>query len=60
MELLKDVTEDVIIPEDADITLDLGTYTLTNESSHTIVNNGTLTIIGNGTVDNVTHAKAAI
>lgn len=60
VELLKDVTEDVIIPEDADITLDLGTYTLTNESSHTIVNNGTLTIIGSGTVDNVTHAKAAL
>ena len=60
VELLKDVTEDVIISEDADITLDLGTYTLTNESSHTIVNNGTLTIIGSGTVDNVTHAKAAL
>lgn len=60
VELLKNVTENVIIPEDADITLDLGTYTLTNESSHTIVNNGTLTIIGSGTVDNVTHAKAAL
>lgn len=60
VELLKDVTEDVTIPENADITLDLGTYTLTNKSSHTIVNNGTLTIIGSGTVDNVTHAKAAL
>ncbi|MFR7637239.1 MAG: hypothetical protein ACLUYZ_07820 [Lachnospiraceae bacterium] len=43
------------------VTLDLGTFTLTNKAGeHTIVNNGTLTITGTGTVDNVSHACAAI
>ena len=43
------------------VTLDLGTFTLTNKAGeHTIVNNGTLTIIGTGTVDNVSHARAAL
>ena len=42
------------------VTLDLGTFTLTNKAGeHTIVNNGTLTITGTGTVDNVSHARAA-
>ena len=45
----------------ATVTLDLGTFTLTNKAGeHTIVNNGTLTITGTGTVDNVSHARAAI
>ena len=45
----------------ATVTLDLGTFTLTNKAGeHTIVNNGTLTITGTGTVDNVTHQRAAI
>ena len=45
----------------ATVTLDLGTFTLTNKAGeHTIVNNGTLTITGSGTVDNVSHARAAI
>ena len=60
VELLKNVTEDVVIPEGADIILDLGQYTLVNESDHTIVNEGTLTIVGNGTEDNVSHGKSAI
>ena len=43
------------------VTLDLGTFTLTNKAGeHTIVNNGTLTITGTGTVDNVSHARAAL
>ena len=43
------------------VTLDLGTFTLTNkDGEHTIVNNGTLTITGTGTVDNVSHARAAL
>ena len=58
--LLNDVTEDITIAEDKEITLDLGTYTLKNASGHTITNNGTLTIIGSGTVDNVTHARGAL
>ena len=45
----------------ATVTLDLGTFTLTNKAGeHTIVNNGTLTITGTGTVDNVSHARAAL
>ena len=58
--LLANVPEDVVIPADADFTLDLNGFTLTNVSDHTITNNGTLTIVGNGTVDNITHAHAAI
>lgn len=58
--LLKDTKEDIVIPKDAELTLDLNDRTLTNASGHTITNNGTLTITGDGTVDNVTHGKAAI
>lgn len=58
--LLKDVTEDVVIPADKTVTLNLNGKKLTNVASHTIFNNGTLTINGEGTVDNVTHGKAAL
>lgn len=61
--LLKDTTENVTIPEDATVTLDLNGKTLTNVSKDTIINNGTLTVIdslGGGKVDNTTHEKAAI
>ena len=58
--LLKDVTEDIAIPSDKTLTLDLNGKKLTNVSSNTITNNGTLTITGTGTVDNVTHQKAAL
>ena len=58
--LLKDTKEDIVIPKDAELTLDLNDRTLTNVSGHTITNNGTLTITGDGTVDNVTHGKAAL
>ena len=58
--LLKNTNEDIVIPEDAELTLDLNGRTLTNVSGHTITNNGTLTITGDGTVNNVTHGKAAI
>lgn len=58
--LLKNTNEDIVIPEDAELTLDLNGRTLTNVSGHTITNNGTLTITGDGTVDNVTHGKAAL
>ncbi len=58
--LLKDVTEDVVIPAGKTVTLDLNGKKMTNVASHTIFNNGTLTINGEGTVDNVTHGKSAI
>ena len=58
--LLKDVTEDVVIPADKTVTLDLNGKKLTNVNNHTIINNGTLIITGTGTVDNVTHQKAAL
>lgn len=58
--LLKNTVEDVVIPADKTVTLDLNGKKLTNVASHTIFNNGTLTINGEGTVDNVTHGKAAL
>ena len=58
--LLQDTAEDIVIPEGAELTLDLNGKTLTNHEDHTITNKGTLTITGGGTVDNVTHARAAI
>lgn len=60
IELLADVAEDVVIPKDTTLTLNLNGHKLTNVKSHTIVNNGDLTITGAGTVDNVTHGKAAV
>ena len=58
--LLANTEEDVTIPENTTVTLNLAGKTLTNKQGHTIYNKGTLTITGNGTVDNVTHAKAAL
>ena len=58
--LVANTNEDITIAAGKKFTLDLGTYTLTNVSSHTIVNNGDLTITGKGTIDNVTHGKGDI
>ena len=60
--LLKDVTEDIAIPSDKTLTLDLNGKKLTNVSSDTIsvASGANLTITGEGTVDNVTHGKADI
>lgn len=59
--LLSDVTESITVSEGTTVTLDLGSYTLTNKSGqHTITNNGNLTVKGSGTVDNVSHGKAAV
>ena len=58
--LQSDVSEDLTIPADKKIVLDLGGFKLTNVSGHTITNNGTLTIEGTGTVDCTTHAKGAV
>ena len=55
-----DLSEDVTIPAEKNILLDLGSHKITNKAGHTITNNGTLTIEGTGTVDNQTHQKAAI
>ncbi|MDY3004803.1 MAG: hypothetical protein SOR92_10075 [Christensenella hongkongensis] len=59
--LLKNTTESITVPEGTTVTLDLATFTLTNEANqHTITNKGTLTISGSGTVDNVSHARGAL
>ena len=58
--LKSDISEDVTIPADKNIVLNLGGCKLTNVSDHTITNNGTLTIEGTGTVDNISHGKAAV
>ena len=53
--LLKDVTEDITIPNGKNITLDLNGHKLSNFKSHTITNNGLLTIndsVGNGKIEN--------
>ena len=58
-----DTTEDVVIPNGYDITLEIADgVTLTNVSDHTVTvqDGGTLTIEGEGTIDNVTHQKAAL
>ena len=63
--LTADVTENITIPENAELTIDLNGNKITNDGDHTITNNGTLIIDdysdkGTGTIDNVTHGKAAI
>lgn len=60
--LLKDTAEDVVIPADKTITLELNGKKLTNRTSDTITValGATLTIAGKGTVDNVTNGKAAV
>ena len=58
--LLKNIEENVVIPVDKTVSLDLNGHTLTNNGDHTILNRGNLTVSGNGTVDNITHAKAAL
>ena len=72
VKLVADTAEDIKIPADKDITLDLGNSTLTNKSGDTITValGATLTVTGNGesadedgsagTVDNVTNGKADI
>lgn len=60
IKLAADITGDVVIPKDANITIDLNGKKITNSVGHTIMNNGTLTIKGEGTVDNITHGKAAL
>ena len=61
--LTGDMTESVTIPQGKTFTLNLGGYTLTNETNkHTITveKGATLTIEGTGKVDNVSHGKGAL
>ena len=60
--LLKDTTEDVTVPSEKNITLDLNGKKLTNVSNNTITieKDAELTVTGNGTVDNTKHGKSAI
>lgn len=58
----KDITENITIPSEKEVTIDLNGFTITNNSSGqekaTVINEGTLTIMdskGNGKIDNVTH-----
>lgn len=58
----QDYTEDITIPADKNITLDLNGKTLKNKESDTITValGATLTINGAGTVDNVTNGRAPL
>ena len=72
VKLVANTAEDIKIPADKDITLDLGNSTLTNQNGDTITValGATLTVTGNGesadedgsagTVDNITNGKADI
>lgn len=61
VQLVKSVSESVVIPVSKTFTLDLGSNTLTNtDGNHTINNKGTITIAGTGTVDNISNEKAAL
>ena len=58
--LLKNTNEDIVIPEEVELTLDLNGQVLGNSIGDTITNRGNLTITGNGTVKVSTGAKGAL
>lgn len=58
--LEKDVTEDVKIPEDKTVVINLNGHNITNVNDNTIYNKGNLTIKGEGNLDNLTNAKATV
>lgn len=60
VDLNSNVKDDLVVPGNTTVTLNLNGYTISNNSNHTINNKGTLDINGEGTIDNVTHGKAAI
>ncbi len=65
VKLVANTAEDIKIPADKDITLDLGNSKLTNKSGDTITveKGGKLSIsdsVGTGVVDNTSHGKGAI
>ena len=59
----ENVTENVVIPADKTVTINLNGHKITNYNDGdtiTVKNGAKLTITGEGTVDNVTHLKGAI
>ena len=60
IKLLKDVTENVTIPADKTITLDLNGNDITVNDGCAIVNKGTLTITGSGNVTTSANGSAAV
>lgn len=71
IKLVKDTVEGVVIPANADITIDLNGHTIKNAPDtsnaegkpHTFENYGKLTLLsgnGEGVIDNITHAKACV
>lgn len=67
IKLLSDTEEDVMIPDNSNVTIDLNGFTVTNKTSDTftVPISSSLTINDNsedksGVVDNVTHARACI
>ena len=61
-QLTQDVSADIVIDNNAVVTIDLNGKKLTNHSADTLTVKlgSTLTVMGSGTVDNVTHGKAAV
>lgn len=60
VDLNSKVTDDLVVPKNTTVTLNLNGYTISNVSNHTINNKGTLDINGEGIIDSVIHGKAAI
>lgn len=59
--LLSNVSENITVAQDKQITLDLNGNKIENDgSSHTVTNYGTLTVTGNGTVDNTANGRSAL
>ena len=61
--LLKSVTENVVVPKLSDVIINLNGFNITNNGSAdtiTVKNGAKLEVVGNGTVDNTVHAKAAV
>ena len=63
VKLLKNVTENVVVPKLSDVIIDLNGFNITNSGSEdtiTVKNGAKLEVIGSGKVDNTVHAKAAV
>ncbi len=63
--LLSDVVEDVVVPANADVTIDLAGKKIANDKGHTVTveKKAQLVVVdsvGGGAVDAVTHGKAAL
>lgn len=59
--LVANTNEDVVIPNGANITLEISEgVTLSNANGDTITNSGTLTVTGAGTITNTLNGKTAL